>query len=115
MLAHALHHRTDDVDKSAWLQSLYHEPGNSFARVGSAAGRVSSTNGRRLRSRHRTVSIFAEPISDGGGAHIFGVDVSLSREAGRGDQRVQTGDRDRSGVWESLQRHWGVFDRAKSV
>src|SRR5580704_6558688 len=91
------------------------EPGNPFARVGSAPGRLSGTNGRRLRARYRTVSIFSGPLSDSGSAHFPGVDLSFSGEAGRGDRGMQTSDRNRSGVRESVQRYWRVSDRAGPV
>ena len=65
------------------LTILNHEPGNPLARLGSAPGRVSSANGRRLRARRGTLPVVAGPLSDRRGAYIFRLDLPFSGSPGR--------------------------------
>src|SRR4029077_1045241 len=45
--------------------TMAHGPGDPYARVGSVTRRVSSADGRRLRSRRRALSFFAGAASHG--------------------------------------------------
>ncbi len=56
---------------------MHHEPGNPIARVGSVAGRLSGTDGGRLRSRHRTLSVFTQPHPTAEAHTFLGLDVSF--------------------------------------
>src|SRR6266436_8459627 len=55
--------------------TMAHGPGDPYARVGSVARRVSSADGRRLRSRRRALSFFTGATSHGRSAYFPWLDL----------------------------------------